>query len=309
MEQAAVAPYPHMSWLGTWKGTGRSEANLEFGMRQVAHCLIYTARGKADVTWVHGGREDRFRVDAGTVRFCPADDADHTLIGRRCGPGHRFYTLLIPRAHLVHLGDAEGLAAIPELRHSVSARDAVLTSCMRTLSSAHRHRDEASLERRESAALSLILRLFSKNGWRGPDWKDDNSVFPRQTLDGLVAYIDDHLQMAPSLREMCMLVGMSPSHFGKKFRQSTGLSLHRFINYRRIRKSLRMLTGEATALKPIGAAVGFSSHSHFTRTFAELTGMTPGKFRKQFKRRGGGGPRSHSRSAPTRREGPQQRPT
>jgi len=287
MEQASFSPYPDMSWFGTWKATGHTEAKIEFGMRQVAHCLIFTARGKADVTWVHSGREDRFRVDAGTVRFCPADDEYHTLIGRRCEPGHRFYTLLIPRGHLVHLADAEGIPAIPELRHSVSARDAVLTSCMRTLSNVHQHLDEASLERREAAALSLILRLLSKNGWKGPDWKNDGSVFPRRMLDGLVAYIDDHLQSAPALQEICVRVGMSPGHFGKKFRQSTGLSLHRFINYRRIRKSLQMLKREATPLKSIGASMGFSSHSHFTRTFTELTGMTPFKFRKQFKRRGG----------------------
>lgn len=286
MEQAAFSPNPHMSWLSTWKATGPHEVKIELGMRQVAHSLIYTARGKADVTWEHRGREDRFRVDAGTVRFCPADDDYHTLIGRRCEPGHRFCMLLIPRGHLVHLAETEGIAAIPELRHSVSARDAVLTSCMRTLSNVHQHLDEASLERREAAALSLILRLLSKNGWKGPDWKNDSSVFPRRTLDGLVAYIDEHLQIPPSLQEICVRVGMSPSHFGKKFRQSTGLSLHRFINYRRIRKSLGMLKREATPLKSIGASIGFSSHSHFTRTFTELTGMVPVKFRKQFKRRG-----------------------
>lgn len=289
MEQPSVSPYPHMSWFGTWNSIGRNEANIEFGMRQVAHCVIFTARGKADVTWTHSGREERFRVDTGTVRFCPADDEYHTLIGRRCEPGHRFYTLLIPRGHLVHLADAEGIAAIPDLRHSVSARDAVLTSCMRTLSNVYQREDEASFERREAAALSLVLRLHSKNGWKGPDWKNDNSVFSRRTLDNLVEYIDHHLQDAPSLQDMCLRVGMSPSHFGKKFRQSTGLSLHRFVNYRRVRKSLWMLTGEATALRSIVAALGFSTHSHFTHTFAELTGMTPVQFRKQFKRRGGGG--------------------
>lgn len=308
--QASFSPHPYLSWLGTWKATGQNETQIEFGMRQAAHALIYTARGKADVLWKHGGREDRFRVDAGTVRFCPADDDYHTLIGRRCEPGHRFYMLLIPRGHLVQVADTEGVAAVPDLRHSVSAHDAVLTACMRTLSNVHQHLDEASLERWESAALSLILRLLSKNGWKGPDWQNDHSVFPRRTLDGLVEYLDDHLQIAPSLQEMCVRVGMSPSQFGRKFRQSTGLSLHRFINYRRIRKSLRILTGEATALKCIGAALGFSSHSHFTRTFTELTGMAPVKYRKQFKRRG---PRSHSCSAPQRlrpaSERPQHRPT
>jgi len=240
--------------------------------------------GKADVTWKHAGGNDRFRVDAGTVRFCPADDDHHTVIGQRCEAGHRFYTLLVPRGHLAHLAGTEGIAAIPELRRSVSARDAVLTSCMRTLSKVQRHLDETVLERREAAALALLLRLLSMNGWRGPDWKNDNSVFPRRTLEHLVAHVDANLHNAPPVSEMCVRVGLTPGHFAKKFRNSTGLSLHRFVNYRRVRSAWSILRHNAFPLESVASKLGFSSHSHFTRTFTALTGMTPAKYRRQFKR-------------------------
>jgi hypothetical protein len=34
----------------------------------------------------------------------------------------------------------------------------------------------------------------------------------------------------------------------------------------------------------IALDLGFSSQSHFTRLFSEMSGMTPAKYRKQFRR-------------------------
>lgn len=251
-------------------------------MRQVAHSLIYTSRAKASVRWIRGGQEERFRVDTGYVRFSPADDEDHTYVGR-CNPWHCFYTLLIPREQLLHVVHAEGIAAIPELRHSISPRDAVLTSCMRTLSHVPRDDDPLPEEDQEVAGLTLLLRLMAMNGFRGPDWKSDNSVFSRRMLRDLVAYIDEHLHPAPSLSALALFTGMSPGHFGKKFRHSTGLSLCRFITLRRIRKSLSMLQETSTPLSDVARELGFSSQSHFTRHFSTLTGMKPAKYRRQFR--------------------------
>ena len=283
MDEARFSPYPHLSWLGTWTTVGASGATVEISMRQVAHAVIYTSRAEAKVRWHHHGRDDAFRVDAGTVRFCPADDADHTLIGS-CNPGHRFYTLLVPRGHLSRIAESEGVPAVSELRHSISAHDAVLTSSMRTVSNVHQHLDDVARERQDAAALALVLRLLSMNSGRVPDWTNDNSVFTRRTLDDLVTYIDEHLQNPPSRSEMCAHVGLSPGHFAKKFEQSTGLSLQRFVNYRRVRKSLTLLKEHSHSLQSTASMLGFSSHSHLTRTFTAMTGMSPVRYRRQYRR-------------------------
>jgi AraC family transcriptional regulator len=78
-------------------------------------------------------------------------------------------------------------------------------------------------------------------------------------------------------------VGISPSYFGRKFRQSTGLSLHRFVNRRRILASLNLLKDQSLPLAHTALELGFSSQSHLTRLFSAMTGMTPAKYRKQVK--------------------------
>ncbi|MFM8493965.1 MAG: helix-turn-helix transcriptional regulator [Planctomycetia bacterium] len=100
----------------------------------------------------------------------------------------------------------------------------------------------------------------------------------------LVEHIDSHLAVAPSLSDMGWRVGISPSHFARKFRHSTGLSLYRFINRRRILRSLDTLRDESQSLAGVSLDLGFSSQSHFTRLFSKLTGMTPAKYRKQVRR-------------------------
>jgi AraC family transcriptional regulator len=112
----------------------------------------------------------------------------------------------------------------------------------------------------------------------------DASPFDRVTMHSLRDYIDAHLRFAPSLSDMAPLVGLSPSHFAKKFRWSTGMSLQRFINRRRVLASIPLLQANSDSLTGIALDLGFSSQSHFTRLFSDLTGMTPAKYRKQFRR-------------------------
>ena len=99
----------------------------------------------------------------------------------------------------------------------------------------------------------------------------------------LVDYIDDHLRIPPVLGDVAMLVGLSPSHFAKKFRQSSGVSLGRFMNQRRVQRALDVLKTNSSSLASIALDLGFSSQSHLTRLFSGLTGMTPAKYRKYFK--------------------------
>ena len=78
-------------------------------------------------------------------------------------------------------------------------------------------------------------------------------------------------------------MGLSPSHFAKKFRCSTGLSLLRLVNRRRILASLDVLKDRSQPLAHVALELGFSSQAHFTYLFRSLTGMTPAKYQKQVR--------------------------
>lgn len=159
--------------------------------------------------------------------------------------------------------------------------DAVVSDCMTQLAMASHVRDTERVVAMDQTARRLILRVSQLNGGALPDWHDDSSLFDKRTLLGLTSYIDDHLHVAPSLSDMSSLVGMSPSHFAKKFRQTVGLSIGRFINRRRLAVAMVMLRDDSRPLAQVALDLGFSSQSHFTRLFSNLTGMTPAKYRKE----------------------------
>jgi AraC-like DNA-binding protein len=233
------------------------------------------------VRWIHRSDDQRWTEHAGTIHFRPCDGERSHFVIHSESPGDvvAFY---IPDRHLHEIACSEGIERRPALRRQLLPGDPVLRQALLTVASCDPH-CPGTIGRADEAARSLILRLAAMSGGGSPDWHDDTSVFDRWTMDDLVAYIDAHLVVAPSLSDMGWRVGLSPSHFAKKFRHSTGLSLGRFINRRRILRSLETLKTDVP-LASISLNLGFSSQSHFTRIFSGLTGMTPARYQKQARR-------------------------
>ena len=286
MIDASPAPFAHRAWFTTTRVVGPEMPVMTIGFRQVTHYLAYMVHGTAAVRWIHRGRERRFVPTAGTVRFSPADGARHTLIGTHASAHHQYtvFALRIPPSQFRHVAGSEGIESSDEFPQLLRYDDPVLRSCMATLAvpTLGTDRNEESL--RDNAARRLILRILALGHRRLPDWHLDSGVFDRRTVADLVVYIDEHLRNPPSAADMGLLTSLTPSHFARKFRRSIGLSLHRFVNYRRIEASLRLLKDGEVPLASVALDLGFSSQSHFTRLFSELTGMTPAKYRSQYRR-------------------------
>lgn len=282
MDRPRLSAFPRRAWL-TCDEHVRPDATVATVCRlQRAFFVGYMARGHAAVRWVHRGRERRFDVGPGAVRVSPADGEWHTLVASH-RPGNSYCVLIIPRSQMDELAGPEGGAGPVEWHHRLWPDDAVLRRCMADLSAPVLPEETATDGRQEEAAWRLVLRLLEAEG-RTPSWRCDGSVFVSRVLDDLVAYIDDHLASGVGLFEMGPLVGLTPSHFARKFRRTVGLSLHRFVVYRRVQASFSPLRAGEIPLARLAIDLGFSSQSHFTRLFGELTGMTPAKYRRQFHR-------------------------
>ena len=280
MDRATLAPFAWHSWL-MFRVAGPPGGGLaSYHMRGVAHAISLTVRGRQTVRWITGSRERTWTETAGAVHFRPADGERHTFV-TAMGPGFESAVCFIPRGHLRACLTSEGYDHFPNLRRILAPADPVLQSSMARVARGLLAAGERTGADVEEAARRLVLRLAELCGASPPDWQADAAVFPRRTLESLVSYIDAHLRIAPSLVDMGLQVGLSPSHFAKKFRQSTGLSLQRFINRRRLQRSLEMLKDRSQSVASVALDLGFASQSHFTRLFSDQTGMTPAKYGRQ----------------------------
>lgn len=275
-----LSSFPRHSWLH-FRVTGNAAVNpLTVGMRSVAHTVSLTARGRQAVRGICRAHELRWEESKGAVHFLPADGEQRTFV-TTMSPDFESAVFLIPRGHLDAFLASEGLAAPAEFHRLLVHDDPILQACLTRLAVAAESAEQDAAT--EEVARRLVLRLAELSGVGRPDWHADTSIFDRLTLVNLVHYIDEHLRIAPSPADMALLVGLSPSHFAKKFRLSTGLSLHRFINRRRVQQALAWLASPTASLTDVSLELGFSSQSHFTRLFSALTGMTPSKYAKQFR--------------------------
>ena len=283
MDEARLSRFPHLTWFRIAVEAKQKGVQTNFF---VGHChavaLELRAERPHDVTWICGGVERHFQSSVGSVHFTPADDEQHTYITRHVSFTQKI--LLIPKRHIEACLLSEEHESRFEWKRNLAPHDTALRDAFTRVCAAIERADLGLDARADEAARRLVLRLAELCGGGTPDWHDDASVFDSRTLHHLVEHIDGHLVLTPSLSDMGTRVGMSPSHFARKFRQSTGLSLHRFVNRRRIHASLESLKEQSEPLAHIALELGFSSQAHFTHVFSGLTGMTPAKYRKHFRR-------------------------
>lgn len=92
--------------------------------------------------------------------------------------------------------------------------------------------------------------------------------------------IDARLDQTVSLDEMAQVAGLSPFHFSRQFKRSTGASPHRFLLSRRLERARLLLEKPGAELGAVSQQVGFADQSHFTRWFRRQFGVTPGQVKR-----------------------------
>ena len=88
-------------------------------------------------------------------------------------------------------------------------------------------------------------------------------------------YISDRLDRELSLNELAAIAQLSPYHFSRAFKQSTGISPHQYVIQQRIERAKQLVLQGKMSLADIAIACGFSHQSHLNRHFKRITGVTP----------------------------------
>lgn len=92
-------------------------------------------------------------------------------------------------------------------------------------------------------------------------------------------HIGEHLGETIRVEQLAEAVHLSPFHFARMFKQSTGQSPHLYVLMRRIERAKQLLAETETALVDVAADVGFRTQGHFTGVFHRYAGFTPRAFR------------------------------
>ena len=72
---------------------------------------------------------------------------------------------------------------------------------------------------------------------------------------------------------------LSPAHFIRSFRAAFGETPHRYLQRRRVERSMFLLRETDRSVTDICLGIGFTSLGTFSRTFREIVGETPSRYR------------------------------
>jgi len=81
------------------------------------------------------------------------------------------------------------------------------------------------------------------------------------------------------LIDIARLVGASPAHLSRMFREVTGVTMSRYRTWLRVHAVLDRLEAGESDLAGVAAAAGFADHGHMTRTVTGQLGATPSALR------------------------------
>ena len=121
-----------------------------------------------------------------------------------------------------------------------------------------------------------LIRTYSAVQPTIPDYKGGLAKHKQKKA---IAFINENLDRDLKLLEIAGLVGMSPYHFARMFKQSTGLSPHQYLVRQRLLKAKELLRYTDMAIADIAYTVGYKNPSHFAKVFRQHFKVSPTEYR------------------------------
>ena len=94
-----------------------------------------------------------------------------------------------------------------------------------------------------------------------------------------LAYIERHYQETMSVTDISRALGTSSSYLSRVFKESTGETIIRTINQKRIEKAKAYLGETDLKVYEVADILGFENVTYFSRFFKKHTGMSPKEYK------------------------------
>ncbi len=135
--------------------------------------------------------------------------------------------------------------------------------------------DALYVEERGVALLARVLELAYGRSFDTPHRAPRHRRLAEDTRALVAQSVDRPLSLGALARAMAV----SPFHLCRVFRAHTGGTIQRYRSQLRLRRSLALLAEDGRDVLDVAVALGYSSHSHFTRAFHAAFGLTPSAWR------------------------------
>lgn len=112
--------------------------------------------------------------------------------------------------------------------------------------------------------------------------KTERSGYKNPLVGEVKDYIFRHFHDSIQITDIAKHLNVNPDYLSHLFKKQENITIKRYILREKIRSSRNLLQYSDYSIQEISFYLGFSSQSHFCKVFQEMTGETPGRYRKQF---------------------------
>lgn len=92
-------------------------------------------------------------------------------------------------------------------------------------------------------------------------------------------YIEANIEKKLSNPELAGIVNMAPNSFARLFKTEMNITLHNFIQNRKIAKACELFEHHNETIENVSFKLGYSDRYHFSRAFKRVTGVTPATYK------------------------------
>lgn len=105
----------------------------------------------------------------------------------------------------------------------------------------------------------------------------------QEKINKVTQFIGQHLDEKLTLEQLSEIACLSRYHFHRLFTALTGLPLHQYIRWLRLKRAAHQLCiDKKQAIINIAVEAGFDSHEAFCRAFKKTCGLSPSDFRNKL---------------------------
>lgn len=187
----------------------------------------------------------------------------------------------LPRAMLDEFADDVGATRVDLLHCEPGLVDPVLAHLGAALLPELHQPIEASSLFFDQLALAINAHLMQRYGaMRSLRRSPGGALSPtreRRAKDMLAS----RLHADVSIAEIATACGLSRAYFVSAFRQSTGMTPHKWLQGYKIERVKSLLARSDMTIAEMAAACGFADQSHLTRAFTKALGLAPAAWRRQ----------------------------
>jgi AraC family transcriptional regulator len=264
----------HSAGVIAWQST---QPDTELCVDIRGNRSIITRRG--------GGIFDQTVAERGTIWLSPAGLQEGSIDISHPVPGILHIHLPSSAFSPNSLGVDLDRSVIASLRYETGFRDPLLAEIAYAIASELQTQTSGGKLLAETLASTLAARLVQNHVSPSPA-----RGIPRITPEGLdrrrlsrvLDYIEVNLEGDLTVDRLASIACLSRFHFARAFKAAVGRSPHRYVSARRLDRAKALLIHGDHSLVDIALTLKFSCQANFTRAFRQVTGQTPGQYRRSF---------------------------